>query len=201
MSTKKEEIQNLIVSKGILNQIVLVDDYLNSNLKKDFCWKDIPMFSVISGENGVGKSKLLNAILYGYHEKKIKISNVSLDFNEIKQDIEILALKFDGENFIPLFQLSENTSDNNFQTQSEKELKPLIEYCQKRCSEESVTINDKYEMYWNNAKILISKDSTIVDAVKTVFLSKKMSFFKSINNLFFSYFDEVIKKNETVENS
>eukprot|EP01080_Neovahlkampfia_damariscottae_P011554 gene11554-4805_t len=187
MNQNKEENHK---KPGILNQVVLVDDYLNSNLKKDFCWKDIPMFSVITGENGVGKSKLLNAILYGYNEKRIKISNVSLEFNEIKQeDIEILALKFDGENFIPLFHPTEETSNTNFTKKIDEKKKNLEDYCEKRLSalikQESFTVDPSYEPQWK----------------KKVFEEKPISHFKSIENLIFKCLDIKNQNNESFGNS
>eukprot|EP01080_Neovahlkampfia_damariscottae_P012996 gene12996-7733_t len=205
-STKKEEsdekkknitktAQNSIVSKGILNQIVLVDDYLNSNLKKDFCWKDIPMFSVITGENGVGKSKLLNTILYGYNEKNIKISNVSLEFNEIKQeDIEILALRFNGNEFLPLFHPSEETSNTNFQKKCKEELKKLENYCEKRFKQENFNIDPIYETYWEKVSLLIP-GINLKEAVEKVYDNKPISFFKSIENLIFKCLEEIKKQN------
>lgn len=52
------------------------------NLKAGFLWDNIPMFAVLTGENGVGKSHVLELITKSYLEYGMGGSVVDAKFNE-----------------------------------------------------------------------------------------------------------------------
>jgi predicted ATPase len=90
----------LFSQPGYLRTVEVTEmaDYLN--LPKEFTWGSIPMFSVITGKNGVGKSALLNAVLYGAFENQEQIKLTFLDqekpqFCSLKNTEEIKSLRHD----------------------------------------------------------------------------------------------------------
>ncbi|MBS4163045.1 hypothetical protein PRO82_000334 [Candidatus Protochlamydia amoebophila] len=92
----------------------------HQNLPGGFRWEAIPMFSVIAGKNGVGKSNLLLAILFGSFSNQgtIKLSSNNFQICSLKNTDELKTLRQD----------TENKSKVKLQAELEKSFQDLNEY-------------------------------------------------------------------------
>lgn len=88
------ELNNKLSQKGYLTKVKFASNYKFKNLHGNFSWPsekddyDIPMLSVITGKNGIGKTALLEAILQGFERK---IANQSQFEVELNFDEELTA--------------------------------------------------------------------------------------------------------------
>ena len=69
---------------GYITSMQVIPPSKYENLPGEFSWQHIPMFSVITGKNGTGKSKILEAILFGFEESS---QQIQLDFHGEKPQI------------------------------------------------------------------------------------------------------------------
>ncbi|SPJ31979.1 AAA family ATPase [Candidatus Protochlamydia amoebophila] len=84
---------------GYLSELKVKENTTYQNLPGGFKWKAIPMFSVIAGKNGVGKSNLLQAILFGCFSKQneIKLSNNNFQICSLQNTDGLKPLRQDIE--------------------------------------------------------------------------------------------------------
>ncbi|WP_075882589.1 AAA family ATPase [Candidatus Protochlamydia sp. W-9] len=85
---------------GYLSELKVKENATYQNLPGGFKWKAIPMFSVIAGKNGVGKSNLLQAILFGCldNQHMISISNNNFQICSLQNTDQLKTLRVDVEN-------------------------------------------------------------------------------------------------------
>ncbi|WP_039360878.1 AAA family ATPase [Candidatus Protochlamydia amoebophila] len=101
MAKAKEGVLEDKFSKpGYLSELEVKKGQNHQNLPGGFKWKAIPMFSVIAGKNGVGKSNLLQAILFGCfsNQDAIKISNNNFQICSLQNTDELKSLSQEVEN-------------------------------------------------------------------------------------------------------
>ena len=160
---------------GYLTSIQIISSY--QNLPSGFVWKNIPMFSVITGKNGTGKSNLLQGILFGFDIGFRKtLQTIKLNVQEGIEISQICSL----QNTDKICSLRSNVEEDSKKAFNEK-LTPLFEDLKKYTFFKQV--GQPYELVFKEKKsfydLIIQKAATSV---------KQQSAFG------FSYYESELKK-------
>lgn len=168
-STSPATFNNEILSQqGYLVSLKVKEKYGYINLPDNFEWvSPIPMFTVITGKNGVGKSSLLQAILDGF-TKNTTNKHVTLEF---KDDIkpQICSLKNTSNDVSTLNKTIEEESQKILQEELETRFQELIKYAFDKLISNSnppLQYHEKRTMY----------DGVINDAVNLLKSENKFDF-------------------------
>jgi ATPase subunit of ABC transporter with duplicated ATPase domains len=168
---------NYLTEIGIINKIKQINEHKHKNLK-NFEWDNIPMFSLITGENGVGKTSLLDIFVMGYDD------NENIEKNNVSQEnIELLRLDFEKS----LYPHSNSRSDQKFDNWNSEYILKLTNYCKDRYQNPEFKIESEFEKKFQEIKPIIGVEYTIKELIEKLFKQSSLSKYINIPNLIHEY--------------
>jgi hypothetical protein len=168
----------ILFQSGIINRVKQLKN--NQTLKKNFEWRNIPMFSIVTGANGIGKTTLLNTIVSGYLEYDQKDKTVEI--NECTDNFELLRLDF-GKTINAFPQSSR--SSKAFEGWTQEYISKLKSYCQNRYQNQNVEENQEFEAIFKLIEPQIVHKG--IDQLIKDFNQKSLSDFDTIPKLIVEY--------------